>query len=66
MIEYERVIPRALLPEHYEPPAGGRVFVFKCPVCRKTYRGEVEAEPLCTGPNAGLDEHPHTLMVLLP
>jgi hypothetical protein len=42
-----------------------RVFVFRCPVCKKRFENDSELEPLCTGPSATRDEHELTLMVLV-
>ena len=38
-------------------------FVFRCPICGNRFENDQALEPLCTGPNAALDEHPHEPMV---
>ena len=44
-----------------------RAFEFECPVCRNRARNDArDMPPLCTGPHPSLDEHPPTLMALLP
>lgn len=37
-------------------------YVFRCPSCGNRFENDQELEPLCTGPNAGLDEHEPTVM----
>lgn len=35
---------------------------FRCPLCRNVFDADQEMEPICTGPNAALDEHEPTVM----
>ena len=42
-----------------------RVYIFRCPLCAKTYRSEEPGEPCCTGPSESRDDHELTLMHLL-
>lgn len=37
-------------------------FVFRCPTCGNRFESDQEMEPLCTGPNASLDEHEPAVM----
>ena len=38
------------------------IFTFRCPVCGRTERNDVEMAPACTGPS-WLDEHPLEPMI---
>jgi hypothetical protein len=40
------------------------VYVYVCPVCRKTFRYDDRYEPICTGPSEMRDEHPPVVMRL--
>jgi len=41
------------------------VYVFQCPLCKKTFRGDDPYEPICTGPSENRDDHAPEVMRLL-
>lgn len=58
MLEMERyIIGRQPFPH-------GKAWTFRCPLCAKTFEYDEPGEPLCTGPNETLDEHPQEVMLL--
>lgn len=38
------------------------VYTFRCPECRKLFKSEVPAEPMCTGPSEMSHDHEPVLM----
>lgn len=41
------------------------IYVFGCPVCRKTFRNDQPGEPMCTGPSEMRHDHEPVLMRLI-
>lgn len=40
-------------------------YVFRCPVCAKTFRTDEPGEPVCSGPSEMRDDHMHEVMRLV-
>lgn len=60
---YVRVVPELHIPGLRVHTRG--VIVYRCPVCRNEHRSDDEYEPICTGPNATLDDHEPAMMAVV-